>query len=123
VRTLITGGHWEEKWMRLPGQLYENGNMIEMDNIAETTRANFEKHGITTVLDMKMMTVTEISAIIKDKAYRVSAQTLKKLQEAAKEAREGSQDKNYYLSRYGHHTWNHEIHKCYAMSGCICIKK
>jgi hypothetical protein len=51
-----------KKRQRLPGQLYENDNITEMDNIAETTRAKFEKHGITTVLGMKMITSATISA-------------------------------------------------------------
>jgi hypothetical protein len=44
VNTLATGGKWVQKRQRLPGQLYENDNITEMDNIAETARAKFEKN-------------------------------------------------------------------------------
>jgi hypothetical protein len=75
---LATGGQWVEKLQRLPGQLYENDNITEMENIAETTRAKFEKHGITTVLGMKMITSATISVIMGDKGFRVSETKLKK---------------------------------------------
>jgi hypothetical protein len=42
ARTLETGGQWVEKRQRLPGQLYENNNITEMENIAETTRASLK---------------------------------------------------------------------------------
>jgi hypothetical protein len=78
VKTLATGGQWVEKRQRLPGQLYENDNITEMDNIAETTRAKFEKHGITTVLGMKMITSATISAIMGVKGFRASEATANK---------------------------------------------
>jgi hypothetical protein len=90
VKTLATGGQWVEKRQRLPGQLYENDNITEMDNIAETIRAKFEKHGITTVLGMKMITSTTISAIMEDKGFRVSETTVEKWKHAAEQAHKGS---------------------------------
>jgi hypothetical protein len=35
-----------------------------MDKIAKTTRAKFERHGIATVLDMKMISAATISVAI-----------------------------------------------------------
>jgi hypothetical protein len=104
-----------------------------MDNIAETTRAKFEKHGITTVLGMKMITSATISVIMGDKGFRVSETTLNKWQHAAYQAHEGSMpsrvrldhrmEDNPYLSRYGLDSWKDEILKCSAISGFICVTK
>jgi hypothetical protein len=66
ARTLATGGQCVEKRELLPGQLYENDSIMEMKSIAETTRAKFEKYGITTVLGMKISTSATISAIMGD---------------------------------------------------------
>jgi hypothetical protein len=78
VRKLQTGGQWVVKQDRLPGTLWENDCITTMNNIADKTKAKFAGHGINTVLDMKMMTVSEISAILGDKGFRVSEQKLKK---------------------------------------------
>jgi hypothetical protein len=88
----------------------KNDSMTEMDNIAETTRAKFEKHGITTVLGMKMITVTTISAIMEDNGFRVSETTVEKWKHEAEQAHKGSmpsqvrldhrKEENHYLSRY-----------------------
>jgi hypothetical protein len=75
-----------EKRQRLRGQLYENDNIMKMDNIAETTRAKFEKHRITTVLGMKMITSTTISVIMEDKGFRVSETTVETWKRAAEQA-------------------------------------
>jgi TfoX/Sxy family transcriptional regulator of competence genes len=61
-----------------------------MDKIAETTRAKFERHGIATLLDMKMISTATISAIKEDKDFWVSKQALKKWAAAAEKAHEGS---------------------------------
>jgi hypothetical protein len=72
VRNLQTGGQWVVKQDCAPGTLWENNCITTMDNIANTTKAKFAGHGIYTVLDMKMMTNTEVSAIVGDKGFRVS---------------------------------------------------
>jgi hypothetical protein len=92
-----------------------------MENIAETTRAKFEKHGITTVLGMKMITSTTISAIMGDKGCRVSETTLKKWQHAAEQAHEGGMSSWVRLDHRKEE--KDEIRKCSAMSGFICVTK
>jgi hypothetical protein len=72
-----------ERRNRLPGILYEDDIITTMDKIAETTKAKFERHGIATVLDMKMISAATISAIRGDKDFRVSEQALKKWAAAA----------------------------------------
>jgi hypothetical protein len=76
VIKLQTGGHWVVKQdclpCRIPGNLWENDCITTMNNIADTTKAKFAGHGINTVLDMKMMTVSEISAIENKKMARIS---------------------------------------------------
>jgi hypothetical protein len=47
-----------------PGILYEDDSITTMDKIAETTRAKFERHGIATVLDTKMISAATISVAI-----------------------------------------------------------
>jgi hypothetical protein len=104
---------------------------MEMKNIAETTKAKFEKHGITTVLGIKMITSATISVIMGDKGFRVSESTLKKWQHSAEQAHEGStpsrvyldhhKEENTYFSRYKLDSWKDEIRKCSAMSGFICV--
>jgi transposase len=131
VRNLQTGGQWVVKKDRSPGTLWENDCITTMSNIADTTKAKFEAHGIHTVLDMKMMTDTEVSAIVGDKGFRVSVNTIKKWQQLAEQASEGSapsrvttdhrKDENPYLSRYGCDRWMEEIRKCTAMSSSICV--
>jgi hypothetical protein len=109
VRGLKTDGQWVEKRIRLPGQLYENDSVIEMGNIAEKTASKLERHGIITVLGMKMMTPTELSEILENKDFRVSDGQIKERQKAAQQANEGSvpshvrkdhrKNENRYLSR------------------------
>jgi hypothetical protein len=94
-----------------------------MNNIADTTKAKFAGHGINTVIDMKMMTISEI--------FRVSEHKLKKWQESSEQTSEGSapsrvtkdhrKDENHCLSRYGCDRWMNEIRKCTAMSSSICV--
>jgi hypothetical protein len=90
LRGLKTDGQWVEKSIRLPGQLYENDSVAEMGNIAEKTANKLERHGIITVLDMKMLTQTESSAILEDKDFRVSDGQIKEWQKAAQQANEDS---------------------------------
>jgi hypothetical protein len=66
VRSLKTGGQWLEKCANLPERPFEDDCIITMHDIAETTTAKFEKHGITTVLDMKLMTVSDRTVILGD---------------------------------------------------------
>jgi hypothetical protein len=130
MRTLETGGQWVDKRTRLPGQLYENDDTTKMKNIAETTHAKFERHGITTVLDMKMTNITYISAIMGDKEFRVSEMKLNKWKDTAEQANGGSvpphvskdhmQGVNHYLSQYGL-DWKDEIQKCNLMAVSIYI--
>jgi hypothetical protein len=130
VRGLKTYGQWVEICIRLPGQLYENDSVIEMGNIAEKTAKKLERHGIFTVLDMRMMTTTESSAILGDKDLRVSDGQLKKWQKEAQYANEGSvpsrvrndhrKDENSYLLRYGRDMWLTAIHTWSALSGYRC---
>jgi hypothetical protein len=111
VRGLKSDGQWVKKRIRLPGQLYGNDSVMAMGNIAEKTATKLKRHGIITVLDMKMITQTESSAILKDKEFRVSDGQRKEWHEAAQQANEGSvpsrvrkdhhKDENPYLSRYG----------------------
>jgi hypothetical protein len=42
--------------MRLPGQLFENKYMSEMEIIAKGKKDKFAMHGIHTILDMKLTT-------------------------------------------------------------------
>jgi hypothetical protein len=72
VKALGTGGKRVETRNLLPGILYEDDSITTMDKISETTRAKFERHGIATVLDMKMISAATISAIKGDKDFRVS---------------------------------------------------
>jgi hypothetical protein len=131
VRGLKSDGKWVEKCIRLPGQLYENDIVMEMGNIAEKTANKLKRHGIVTVLDMKMLTQTESSAIVEDKDFRVSDGQIKEWHKAAQQAHEGSvpsrarkdhhKDENPYLSRYGRDAWMSTIHKCSALSGYRCV--
>jgi hypothetical protein len=131
VRKLKTDGHWVEKLIRLPGQLYENDSVIEMGNIAEKTEKKLERHGIIKVLDTKMMMPTESSAILEDTYFRVSDGQIKEWQKAAQQANEGSvpsrvrkdhhKDENLYLSRYGCDAWVSAICNCSVYSGYRCV--
>jgi hypothetical protein len=131
VRNLQTGGQWVVKQDRSPGTLWENDCITTTHNIADTTQAKFAGHGIHTVLDMKMMTNTEVSVIVGDKGFRVSVNTIKKWQQLAEQASKGSapsrvttdhrKDKNPDMSRYGRDRWMEDIRKCTAMSSNICV--
>jgi hypothetical protein len=90
VRGLKSDGQWVEKRIRLPGQLYENDSVMAMGNITEKTATKLKRYGIITVLDMKMLTQTESSAILKDTEFRVSDGQIKEWHEAAQQANEGS---------------------------------
>jgi hypothetical protein len=72
VRGLKTDGQWVEKCIHLPEKLYENDSVMEMGNIAEKTATKLKRHGIITVLDMKMLTQNESYAILEDTYFRVS---------------------------------------------------
>jgi hypothetical protein len=78
VGKLQTGGQWVAMQDRLPGTSWENDCITTMNNIVDTTNAKFAGHRINTVLDMKMMTVSEISAILGEKGFRVSSRTSKR---------------------------------------------
>jgi hypothetical protein len=131
MRGLKSDGQWVEKCIRLPGQLYENDSVTAMGNIAEKTANKPKRHGIVTVLDMKMLTQTESSAILKDKDFRVSNGQIKEWHEAAQQANEGSiplrvrkdncKDESPYLSRYGRDAWMSTIRKCSALSVYRCV--
>jgi hypothetical protein len=133
VRGLKSDGQWIEKRILLPGQLYEHDSVMEMGNIAEKTANKLKRHGIVTVLDMKMLTQTESSAILEDEYFRVSDGQIKEWHEAAQQAHEGSvpscvrrdhrKDEKPYLSRYGRDEWMSTIHKCSALSGYCCVKE
>jgi hypothetical protein len=66
VRSLKTGGQWLEKRDNLPITLFEDGCITTMHDIAETTKTKFAKHEITSVLHMKVMTVSDTTAILGD---------------------------------------------------------
>jgi hypothetical protein len=72
VRPLKTEGKWVSKHMRLPEQLFENDCTSEMEKISKGKKDKFTIHGINTILDMKLMTVSVKSAIFVDKGFRVS---------------------------------------------------
>jgi hypothetical protein len=128
---LKTEGQWVEKRTHLPGRLFENDSVMVLDKIAGKTAERLSKHGIKTLLDMKMITASEISAIMAYTDFRVSESTLKEWQENAKQASKGSiparihndhiEDDNPYLSRYGPDVWITEIHQCSALSGYRCV--
>jgi hypothetical protein len=133
VKAFGTGGKRVETRNRLSDILYEEDSIVTMDKIAETTKAKFERHGIATVLDTKMISAATISAIKGDTYFRVSEKAIKKWAAAAENAHEGSassrvhvdhrRETNPYLSRYGSDYWMDEILKCSAMSGFICTTK
>jgi hypothetical protein len=111
--------------------LIEKDSVMVFDKIAERTAERLNKHGIKTVLDMKMMTASEIYVIVADTYFRVSVNTLREWQAKAKQANKGSipahirkdhrRDKNHYLSRYEPDVWMTDIRKCSALSGYRCI--
>jgi hypothetical protein len=72
VRGLKSDELWVEKCIRLPEKLYKNDSVMAMGNIAEKTATKLKRHGIITVLYMKMLTQTESSAILNDKEFIVS---------------------------------------------------
>jgi hypothetical protein len=84
----IKGRHCET--FDYSGQLYENDSIIEMGSMAEKTAKKLERHGIITLLDMRMMTTTESSEILGDKDFRVSDGQIKEWQKAAQQENEGS---------------------------------
>jgi hypothetical protein len=130
---LGSGEQWIERRDRLPGVLFEDGDVTAMNNIEDTKKKQFARHGIKTVLDVKFTTASEISVILADKAFRVSEPKLKELQKQPEQAKEGSvpsrvfkdhrTDENPYLSRSGRDSWKDEIVKCPSMSGIICVTK
>jgi glutaredoxin-related protein len=82
VGSLKTGGQWVEKRSRLPDVLFENDCITIMTGIDDTPKTKFARHNIKTMLDMKMMTTTEVTEIMNDKEFRVSEQKLHKWQKA-----------------------------------------
>jgi hypothetical protein len=131
VRALKTEGQWLDKRTRLPGLLFENDSVMVLDKITEKTAERLINHGIKTVLDMKMITASGISAIISDKNFRVSETTLRDWQAKAEQAQQGStsdrvhkdhrQNDNPCLSRYGPDLWLSDIRKCTTLSGYRCV--
>jgi hypothetical protein len=131
VRSLKSGGQWIEMRQRLPGVIFEEDDVTVMNDIADTRNGQFARHGINTVLDVKLMTKNKISVIVADKAFRVSEHKLRELQKQADQAKKGSvpsriykdhrQEDNPYLSRFWHDSWKDEIGKCSSMSGSICV--
>jgi hypothetical protein len=90
VKEEIKGSrHWEQEgigWKR--GTTYLVFFMKKAAlSIEETTKANFERHGITAVLDMKMISAATISAIKGDTDFRVSEQAIKSGQQQQKSTR------------------------------------
>jgi hypothetical protein len=131
VKSLKYGGQWIEMRQRLPGVIFEEDDVTMMHDIAYTRKGHFASHGINIVLDVKLMTETEISVILEDTAFRVSGRKLRELQKQADKAEKGSvpsrvkkdhmQEDNPHLSRFGHDSWKDEIGKCSSMSGSICV--
>jgi hypothetical protein len=72
VRSLKSVGQWIEMRQSLPGVIFEEDDVTVMNDIADTRKGHFARHGINTVLDVKLMNETEISVILTDKAFRVS---------------------------------------------------
>jgi hypothetical protein len=103
--------------------------VIEMGNISDKTAKKLERHGILTVLDMKMPTTAESSVILGDKYARVSNVQLKEWHKAAEQENKSSvlsrarndldhhKDENHYLPRYGRDEWLTVIHQCCVLSG------
>jgi hypothetical protein len=76
ARGLKTEGQLVEKHNCSPGHLFENESVIIMENVAEKTEEKLERHGIKPVLDMKMTTASQISAIVAGNDFRMSVNTL-----------------------------------------------
>jgi hypothetical protein len=87
LRSLKSGGQWIEMRHRLPGVIFEEENVTVMNDIADTRKKHCARHGIHTVLDVKLMTKSEISVILADKAFTVSERKLKELQKQAEQAK------------------------------------
>jgi hypothetical protein len=58
--------------------LFENDCITTVTEIADTTKTEFARHNIKTVLDTKMMTATWVTEIMSNKEFRVSEQRLHK---------------------------------------------
>jgi hypothetical protein len=131
VRELKTEGQWVKKRTHLPGRLFENDSVMVLDKIAEKTTERLSKHGIKTLLDMKMIIASEISAIMADKKNRVSENTLRDWRAKTEQANQGStpvrirrdhrENDNPYLLRYGPDLWMTKIRQCSALSGYRCV--
>jgi hypothetical protein len=89
VRALKTEGQWVKKWTRLPGRFFENDSKMVLEKIAEKTAERLS-NGIKRLMDMMMITASEISSIMADKKIRVSESTLRYLQAKAEQANQGS---------------------------------
>jgi isopentenyl diphosphate isomerase/L-lactate dehydrogenase-like FMN-dependent dehydrogenase len=83
-------GQWVEKRTHLPGCLFENDSVMVLDKISEKTAERLRKHGIKTLLDIKIITGSEISAIMADKKYRVLENTLLDWRAKEDQANQGS---------------------------------
>jgi sarcosine oxidase gamma subunit len=102
-----------------------------LDKIAGKSAERLIKHGMKTLLDMKMITASEISAIMADKKFRVSESTLRDWRAKAEQANQGStparirkhhrENDNRYLLRYGPDLWMTKIRQCSASSGYRCF--
>jgi hypothetical protein len=131
VTALKTEGQWVEKLTHLPGHLFENDSVMVLDKIAEKNAERLSKHGIKTLLDMKMIPTSEISAIMADKNFRVSENTLRDWWEKADQAnqvrtpirirKDHRENDNPYISRYEPDLWMTKICQCSALSGYRCV--
>jgi hypothetical protein len=120
-----------DKRTRLPGLLFENDSVMVLDKNSDKTAERLSNHGIKTVLDMKMITASGISAIIAEKHFRVSETTLRDWQANAEQTQQGNtpacvrkdhrQNDNHYRSLYGPDLWLSKIRKYTALSGYRCV--
>jgi hypothetical protein len=131
VRALKTEGRWVKKRTRLPGHLFENDSVRVLDKKFEKTAERLSKHGIKTLHNTKMIAASEISAIMTDKNFRVSGNTLRDWRAKVEQANQGStparirkdhrENDNPYLLRYGPDLCMTQIHQCSVLSGYRCI--
>jgi hypothetical protein len=115
----------------LTWSLVENDSVIVLGKIAGKTAERLSKHGIKTLLDMKMITASEISAIMAETEFRVSENILRDWWAKAEQVNQGStparihkdhrENDNPYISRYGPDLWMTKICQCSALSGYMCV--
>jgi hypothetical protein len=90
AREVRTEVQWVETRTHLPGRLFENDSVMVLDKVAGKAAERLSKHGIKTLLDMKMIHASEISAIMADKNFRVSENTLRDWRAKAEQENRGS---------------------------------